>query len=395
MDELDDPETAFRFDYRPATIRYGDGAARELGDELDALDVTDALVVAGETTGTAPDVIDPVREGVGERLAGVFAETTPEKRLETALAGAARYDELGADGVVALGGGSSLDVAKAVRALVASGDRDAAVEAFAGTGGLPVPDDLPPLVAVPTTLAGADLSVGGGLTATPENGRVEEPVGGGVSAPNQMPSAAVYDPALVATTPDGVLCASAMNGFDKGVESLYATTGTPVTDGTAVRGLGLLRDALPTLRGGDPDYGRAVRGTVLVQYGISRPDASTLALLHAFGHGLTAHSAVQQGAAHAIVAPHALRHLFASGDVRVGPLAAAFGVESAEGVVDAVAGVRDALGLPTRLRDVDDLSADDLPTVAATTAGDRLVENVPTGVDVSAEALESVLTDAW
>ncbi|QLC34715.1 iron-containing alcohol dehydrogenase (plasmid) [Halarchaeum sp. CBA1220] len=398
MHAREDPETRFRFDYRPAAIRYGQDEVRELGDELARLGVSNALVVAGTTTGTTPAVIDPVREGAGERLGGVFAETTPEKRLDTALAGAARYDDRGCDGIVALGGGSSLDVAAAIRALVAHDEREEAVAAFADTGRLPVPKGLPPLVVVPTTLAGADLSLGAGLTATPANGHVETPVDGGLSAPGLMPDAAVYDPELVATTPTRVLCASAMNGFDKGVESLYARTATPITDGTAARGLALLRDALPTLRGDDPDYGRALRGTILVQYGVARPDGSTLALIHAFGHGLTAHAPMQQGVAHGAVAPHALAHLFAEVDGRRELLADALGVDAddpAEGVVAAVASVRDALGLPARLRDVDGVERAALPDIAATTAADALVENVPAGVAVDADALEGVLDAAW
>ncbi|WP_435102758.1 iron-containing alcohol dehydrogenase family protein [Halarchaeum sp. P4] len=402
MHALDDRAEPFRFDYRPPAVRYGTGAVAALDSELAALDVSNALVVAGTTTGTTPAVIDPVRDGLGDRLGAVFAETTPEKRVATALAGARRYDGLGADGIVALGGGSSLDVAKAIRALVVHDDRMGAVASFAETGRLPVPEDLPPFVVVPTTLAGADLSLGAGLTATPENGHVDTPVDGGVSAPQLMPDAAVYDPELVATTPESVLCASAMNGFDKGVESLYARAATPITDGTAARGLQLLREGLPTLRGaegGEPDYGRAVRGTILVQYGIARPEGSTLALIHAFGHGLTAHSAIQQGAAHGVIAPHALEFLFEHADCRRALLADALGVaagtDPADGVVDAVAAVRDALGLPTRLRDVADVSRDDLPAIAATTAEDGLVENVPANVPVGADALERVLEASW
>jgi len=394
MDALDDRTDGFRFDYRPAAIRYGDGAVADLADELDRHGVTTALVVAGTTTGTAPAVIDPIREGLGDRLGEVFAETTPEKRLATALEGAARYDASGADGIVAVGGGSSLDVAKAVRALVATDDREAAAAAFAESGALPIPEALGPLVVVPTTLAGADLSLGGGLTASPENGVVAETVNGGLSAPQMMPNAAVYDPALIATTPTSVLCASAMNGFDKGVESLYARTATPPTDGTAARGLRLLRDALPTLRGDDPRYGRAVRGTILVQYGVSRPGETTLALIHAFGHGLTTHSAIQQGAAHGVVAPHVLEHVFEGIETGRGLLSDAFDTDP-EGVIDGVTAVRDGLGLPTRLRTVEDITEEDLPTIAETTAADHLVENVPDGVDVSAAALERVLEAAW
>uniref|UniRef100_UPI000AF0170A iron-containing alcohol dehydrogenase n=1 Tax=Halarchaeum acidiphilum TaxID=489138 RepID=UPI000AF0170A len=70
----------------------------------------------------------------------------------------------------------------------------------------------------------------------------------------------------MATTPDRVLCASAMNGFDKGIETLYARAATPVTDGTAARGLALLREALPssavrTRRTATPSGGRSSSST--------------------------------------------------------------------------------------------------------------------------------------
>uniref|UniRef100_UPI00373FD936 iron-containing alcohol dehydrogenase n=1 Tax=Halarchaeum acidiphilum TaxID=489138 RepID=UPI00373FD936 len=114
---------------------------------------------------------------------------------------------------------------------------------------------------------------------------------------------------------------------------------------------------------------------------------------------MTAHSSVQQGAAHAIVAPHALAHLFEHGDCRRDLLADALGVgtdaDAASGVIDAVTTVRDGLGLPARLREIEDIEEDDLSAIAATTAADALVENVPEGVDVSAEALAAVLRAAW
>ena len=400
-------ESGFRFAYDPGVIRHGRGCVADLAGELAALDCERALVVCGRTVGSTPAVIEPIRDGLGDRLAGVFDETTPEKRLSTAISGAERMDDLDADALVAVGGGSSLDIAKAISAVAASAAPPANVAAqFGASGALPVPEaDLPPIAAVPTTLAGADLSILAGLTAHPDSDPVDEPVEGGVGDPRLMPAALFYDPALVETTPREILAASAMNGFNKGVETLYAANATPITDGTAIRGLAVLSDALPTLSG-DPDSwatGDVLRGIVLVQYGISRPDGTTLSLLHAFGHGLTANSAVQQGAAHAIVTPHALRYLFENADGRRGLLADAFGIDAAErsadavgeAIVDEVTAVRDALDLPTRLRDVDDLSRDDLDAVAADTAADSLLGNCPSGLDPTVEELRDVLDAAW
>jgi alcohol dehydrogenase len=400
-------ESGFRFAYDPGVIRHGRGCVADLAAELAALDCERALVVCGRTVGSTPAVIEPIREGLGDRLAGVFDETTPEKRVSTAVEGAQRMAELGADALVAVGGGSSLDIAKAISAVAASAAPPANVAAqFGASGTLPVPEgDLPPIAAVPTTLAGADLSILAGLTAHPDSDPVDEPVEGGVGDPRLMPAALFYDPALVETTPREILAASAMNGFNKGVETLYAANATPITDGTAIRGLSLLSDALPTLSG-DPDSwatGDVLGGIVLVQYGISRPGGTTLSLLHAFGHGLTANSDIQQGAAHAIVTPHALRYLFEGADGRRELLADAFGIDAAErssdavgeAIVEEVTAVRDSLDLPTRLREVEDLSREDLDAVAADTAADSLMGNCPPGLDPTAEELRNVLDAAW
>ena len=405
---------SFRFAYDAPALRCGRQSARDLGEELAAHGLDSALVVCGQTVGTTPAVIDPVRAGLGDRLAGVFAETTPEKRLSTAAAAADRLHELGADCIVALGGGSSLDVAKQASVLAARADRaaadgDSSEEAyaaagreFAETGTLSVPDHPVPIVAVPTTLAGADVSQVAGVTANPEYGLVTEPVDGGISGPGLMPVAVVADPALVATTPENVLAASAMNGFDKGIETLYASTATPVTDATAVRGLSLFQDGLLAFGDGKREdwvFDALVRGCLLVQYGISRPGVGTLSLIHSFGHALTRTSPVQQGAAHAIVAPHALAALFEQVDGRRDLLAEAFGVsdaaDPASAIVEAVREVRDTLGLPTRLRDVDGPDRDEFPAVAEAVLADSFMANAPAEFDPTREDIEAVLAAAW
>jgi len=404
--DADDPRAGapFRFDYESPVLRFGAGSTRELGDELAARGLDGALVVTGATVGTTPAVMDPVRTGLGDRLAGVFAETTPDKRLATAFDAADRFAAAGADALVAVGGGSSIDVAKVASVLAASGAPRADVfRAFEDTGTIPLTDgDLPPVVAVPTTLAGADVSQVAGITAGPESGSVDEASGGGVGDRRLMPAAVVADPELAATTPESVLAGSAMNGFDKGIETLYAANTTPVTDATASRGLGLLADGLRALGGTGPTPDTlepVLEGLLLVQYGISRPDGSTLSLIHAFGHGLTRTGTLQQGVAHAIVAPHVLEYLFGEVDGRRDLLADALGVadeaDPAAAVVREVESVRDALGLPSRLRDVDGPGPEDFPAVASATAADGFVANAPPALAFTAADAEAVLDAAW
>ena len=408
LDRVGDP---FRFAYDAPALRGGRGTVGDLSDELASHGFTRGLVVTGRTVGSMPAVIDAVREGLGGRSASTFAETTPEKRLSTAADGLAVAREKGADVLVALGGGSSLDVAKQISTLAgrARGGvdaTDAGVEAareLRDHGTVTVPDEgLLPIVAVPTTLAGADVSQVAGVAATPDGGLVEETVTGGISHPRLMPAAVVYDPALVATTPSDVLAASAMNGFDKGIETLYASTSNPVTDATAMRGLSLFRVGLLAFGEGDRSdwvFDALVRGVLLVQYGISRPEGGTLSLIHAFGHGLTAGYDVQQGAAHAVAAPHVLSYLFEETEGRRALLAEALGAGEADdpaaAVVDRVTEVRDALGLPERLRDVDGPDPEAFGAVAEYVVADPLAANLPPGLEPSVEDIADVLDAMW
>jgi alcohol dehydrogenase len=397
--------TPFRFEYAPGVIRFGEGSVAALADELAAQGIERVLVCCGESVGSTPEVVGPVEAGLGLRHAETFAGTSARKTLTESAAARDAFREGDADAFLALGGGSALDVAKAAAVLTASGQPvDEAAATVAETGTLDIPDgDLPPLVSVPTTLAGADLSQVAGLTATPESGGVTETTGGGISDPRLMPTALFYDPELFVHTPPRVLAASAMNGFDKAVETLYARNATAVSDATAIHALRLCRESLPKLGGGtdDRDVLRdAIGGIMLAQYGVSRPDGSTLSLVHAFGHGLTAVSDIQQGAAHGVIAPHALRYLFEHSDGRRDLLAEGLGVdagtadEAAEGVVDAVTAVRDGLGLPTRLRDTP-VSRERLDDAAEITADDGFMTNLPRDFEPTLAGIRGVLDEAW
>lgn len=397
-------DTQFRFEYDPATIRFGTGTVGDLSTELERAGLARALVVTGSTVGNTPEVMDPITEGLGEHLVGTFAETTPEKRLETAVRGFDAMREHDADVLISVGGGSSLDVAKVI-SVIAADDRspEKIGRELEKTGSISVGEASPvPIIAIPTTLAGADLSVVAGVTARPSSDLVSEPVNGGLSDPRLMPRVAVYDPALFATTPREILCSSAMNGFDKGIESLYARNATPVTDATAVRGLRLLRKNLGGL--GDESIDEEllepiIKGTILVQYGVSRPGETTLSLIHAFGHGLTGGYDLHQGVAHAVVAPHVLRYLFDNVDGRRALLAEGFEVnpqmDSADGVVTAVEHVRHSLGLPTQLRDVNGPDPEEFETVAKTILDDSFMRNVPPGLAPTVSDIVGVLRDAY
>ena len=397
---------AFEHDYRGCEILYGRGRADDLSAVLGDRGLDDALLVCGANVGANDDLMGPVREGLGDRLAGVFDGTTPDKRVETAYDLLDARAEVGADVLVAVGGGSSLDVARQATMLDVDGRdltelRDDAAEGPDALGSLaPGSDPSLPVVVIPTTFAGADLSTGGSLEVLPAD---ESPTGQPltVSGDGPMPVVDLADPALFETTPRSVLAGSAMNGFDKGIETPYASDATPVSDASAVHGLRLLADALPRAAGERPGteaaMDRAVVGALLVQ--LDRK----ISVIHAFGHGFARRYDLQQGDIHAVVAPHVLAYLFDEVDASRRALAAGLGVDAdgrdddavAEDVVDAVAAVRDDLPVPSRLRDVPATEEGDLPAIAEYVVDDWCMERAPAGLDATPEAIEGVLRAAW
>ena len=239
----------FTFEYEPSDIHFGRGRVSELSELLAAYGAERALVVCGKHVGSNEALMEPIECGLGERLVGVFDETTPEKSVRTAFDGLERMRELDADALIGVGGGSSLDVATAMNSLSSTGLTLSEVRtrvAETGSIGAPDGDELDVLIQIPTTFAGADLSSGGSVTVPMPDG---ETIGAGIGADVLMPEAVLYDSTLFETTPRSVLAASAMNGFDKGIETLYARNATPITDGTAIHGLRLLTEALPRLHG--------------------------------------------------------------------------------------------------------------------------------------------------
>ena len=392
--------------HRGCEIRYGRGRVAGLGDWLGGRGLDDALVVAGSNTGANDALMDPIRAGLGDRFVGTFDGTTPDKRVETAYDLLDARAEVGADVLVAVGGGATLDVARQATLLAADGRDLGEIRADAETGPDALGDLAPgrdpdlPVVVVPTTFAGADLSAGGSLEVfAAAESPTDQPVT--VSGSGAWPIADVADPALFETTPDSVLAGSAMNGFNKGIETPYARDADPVSDAAAVHGLRLLSDALPRVAGdrpgGEAATDRAVVGALLVQ--LDRK----ISVIHAFGHGFARRYDVQQGAVHAAVAPHALAYLFDEVDASRRALAAGLGVRTegrdddaiGEDVVEAVVEVRDALDVPSRLRDVPETDEADLSAIAEFVAEDPPMERAPAGLDATPEEVLGVLRAAW
>jgi alcohol dehydrogenase class IV len=398
----------FEFDYSSTGIVYGRGCVAKLGDVLDHHDVERAMVVTGSNVGANRDVMGPVEDGLGDRLVAVFDETTPEKDLETVLDGVDMMAEHDVDVLVGVGGGSSLNITRAMCAIAPlSWSRERVVDEVLSTRDVPSPESeeaLIPNVVVPTTMPGADVSAGGSVFVTDAelapDATGSDRIDATVSDSRLIAEANVYDPDLYATTPTGPLVSSAMNGFNKGIETLYSSESTPIANAHAIKALQHYRVGLPDLVEADPDdvaYDHAVLATVLVQYGRKTN------IIHTFGNGISLHYDVQQGAVHSIVVPHVLQYVFDTAYAHRHRIAEGLSIDGegmdddaiAEAISEEVLVVRDALGLPRRLREIDGMEQDHFEAVAEDILDNYKHARNPPGIDPTVEDVVAVLEAAW
>lgn len=393
----------FTHEYQGCDIVYGRGCVDRLGSYLAEQGLSRALIVCGSNVGANDDLMDPIRAGLGDQLAAVFDGTTPAKQAASALEARDQISETDADVVIGIGGGSSLDVARNATFFVGDDrsldDLRAEVEA---DGSVASPDrstDRPDVVVIPTTLAGADVSDGGSVTVLSAD---ESPTGQPITASGSAPLIADFvDPALFETTPTSVLAGSAMNGFNKGIETPYARNANPMSDATAIHGLRLLSDALPIVASEDtphdPDaMDRAVVGSLLVQFD------RKISIVHAFGHAFARRYDVQQGNVHAVVGPAVLRYVFGRVDGGRRLLAEGLGIDPdgdrdtvAEAVIERVIETRDSLDVPTRARELPETDTEDIPALAEFILDDWVMVNTPVGLNPTQDEIETVLRDLW
>lgn len=388
------------FLYRPLDMRVviGRRAVRSLGDELDWAGHDRAMVVTGPHVGANAEVMDPIAEVLGDRLVGVYRETSTRKGAASVFAAIEAMRETGANVLIGVGGGSSLDTARQASVFGRDGKPLDEYVALARAGELrsiPAAEGRTPVIVVPTTLAGADLQTGGAvefLDATESPTGMPYRVGGRLA-----PLVAIYDPDIVQTTPPGALFGSAMNGYNKGFETLYGATTSTISDATAVRGLQLMRRGLLGLvdgRGTAMD--EAVDGVLLVQV-----DLQT-SVIHAYGHGFSRQFPVQQGHIHAIVGPHVLRSMVdrLPADRRA-LVAEAVDLRSprqatTEQIVEQVVTMRDALDLPRRLSDLLEESQLDVQATAEFIRADHpTIDKVHPSLMPTVDEIADVLRRAW
>jgi maleylacetate reductase len=300
---------------RPARVIFGAGSLRQLAAEIEALGARKALVLStpGQRAGA-----ERVAGLLGARAAGVFDRAVMHVPIETAREAREVAARLGADCAVAIGGGSTIGLGKAI-----------ALES-----GLPI-------VAIPTTYAGSEMTsifgiTEGGMKKTGRNDKV-------------LPRTVIYDPELTLTLPPATSVTSGMNAIAHAAEGFYSVTTNPIIDLMAEEGIRAIGRALPAIVKSPKDqqgrsdalYGAWLCGTVLASV--------DMALHHKLCHTLGGTFKLPHAETHTIVLPHALAYNAAAAPEAVARVGRALGGASG---AQATYDLAKNNGAPVALRDI-------------------------------------------
>jgi maleylacetate reductase len=306
---------SFTYKSQSSRVIFGAGSIENVAREVAELGSHKALVLS---TPEQQDQAERVSEMLGDLSAGVFPFAKMHVPIEVARKAVEHAKSVGADSAVAIGGGSTVGLGKAI-----------ALESSIA------------IIAIPTTYAGSEMTpiygvTEAGLKRTGMDYRV-------------LPKTVIYDPDLSATLPLGMSYVSGMNAIAHAAEGLYARDGNPVMSLLAEDGIRRLASGLRRLTTDANDMaarsdclsGAWLCGTVLGHVG--------MALHHKICHTLGGSFNLPHAETHSIMLPHALAYNYTSAPEAMER------IERAVGLANAPSGVfafERTLGIPAGLREI-------------------------------------------
>ena len=343
----------FVYTASPSRIVFGPDSIDQLPAEIDRLGAKRALVMC---TPNQRDQAQAIANRLPGRVAAIFDEAVMHVPIEVARKARALASELNADCALAIGGGSTVGLGKAI-----------ALET-----------ELP-IIAVPTTYAGSEVTpifgiTEGGLKKTGRDARV-------------LPRVVIYDPKLTLSLAIGLTVTSAINAIAHAAEGLYAHDGNPVIALMAEEGIRACAASLQPLRENPADlsarslalYGAWLCGTVL--------GAVSMGLHHKLCHTLGGTFDLPHAEVHTVILPHALRYNAGAAPEAMTRIARALGV------VDAPMGIFELArmhGAPVSLKAIG------MPANGLDQAADLAVSNqYPNPRPLERSALQSLLSSAF
>jgi alcohol dehydrogenase class IV len=305
----------------------------------------------------ASGILAKVEDALGVAPAGVFAETVSNPTETQTKIAAKLYKESGADGIIAVGGGSSMDHAKAIGLLASHSEP---LETYAAIiGGAKKIGKIPPLIAIPTT-AGTGSEVSVGMVIIMENGRKET-----FASPNLIPVVALCDPDLTLGLPAGLTAATGMDALTHCIEAVLTPSINPPAEGIGYDGAqrafgqGMLVRAVK-----DGSDAEARWHMMMASYEGALAFVKGLGGVHALSHaaGRLEQKKLHHGTLNAVFLPHILRFHHGAADAKYVRLRQVMGLKPGADLADAIQDLNNTIGIPKNLTAMG-LAASDAPGI--------------------------------
>ncbi|MCV3736779.1 iron-containing alcohol dehydrogenase [Rhizobium sp. TRM96647] len=329
----------------PTAIKFGAGRIKELADHCKAagmkkpLLVTDRGLAPMAITQNALDVLEAA--GLGR---AIFAEVDPNPNDANLEAGVKAFRAGGHDGVVAFGGGSGLDLGKAVAFMVGQTRPVWDFEDVGDWWTRASVEGIAPIVAVPTT-AGTGSEVGRASVITNSETHTKKVI----FHPKFLPAVTICDPELTVGMPKVITAGTGMDAFAHCLEAYSSPFYHPMSQGIALEGMRLVKEYLPRAYNDGTDIearanmmSAAAMGAVAFQKG--------LGAIHSLSHPVGAIYNTHHGMTNAVVMPPVLRFNRPAIEDRIAAAAAYLGIAGGfDGFYDYVLELRSELGVPDKL----------------------------------------------
>jgi maleylacetate reductase len=331
-------------------VIYGKAASEALNEEAERLNAKRVFLLASRTLNTKTDEIEKIRRTLGDKHVATFDGIAQHTTRKQAAEVAHQAKDAGADLIVAVGGGSAIDLAKIViMAMEHDISDEAGFDPFPMGPGVNLSPFRSPAVrqiAVPSTLNGGEYNAA--ALVTDERHKLKQ-----IFFHRQMsPVAIILDPALTLHTPSSLWMGSGTRSMDHGIEALCSPAGTPLADEVVLAGIRILREGmLQTLQQPDDLEARRLSqyGSWLAAYGLQA--RVPMGASHGIGHVLGGTFDVPHYYCTPVIMPSLLRYNKPFTEDAQKRLATALGAPGIE-AADAFAEFTKKLGLPGRLADV-------------------------------------------
>lgn len=307
----------------PTKIVFAPGLARDFSSELDLIAASRFMLVTDRVL-CELNLVDPVVAGIkkaGREVVAVFSDVPPDSGINTIQKCAALAKANGAEGLIALGGGSVMDTAKGANILMTLGGN--LVEDYSGAQ--TIGKNLSPLIAIPTT-AGTGSEVTEAIVVLDEKSNTKL----SFVDSHLLPSLAILDPELTLGLPAKITAATALDALTHAIESMMSVERNPVADALALLAIQKIFSNIEqaVARGDD----LPARSELLIASNLAGMafNHAMVGVVHAVAHTIGGLFHVHHGTANGIFLPFGMEYNLGKREIEIASMATAIGIKSAK-----------------------------------------------------------------